>query len=110
MGKRVSVTRESDSGRNERFRDNSTGREMSRSEFVREIQREITGIITCATLTGCPLLFRILTDPSATTLVKGDVPCLEQGESYEARVHPVPGLAAFVTGAQKSLLGKKTVM
>lgn len=39
MAKRVTVTRESDPGRNERFRDNATGREMSRSEFVREIQR-----------------------------------------------------------------------
>ncbi len=39
MAKRVTVTRESDSGRNQRFRDNSTGREMSRSEFVREIER-----------------------------------------------------------------------
>lgn len=38
MGKRVSVTSESESGRNERFHDNRTGRDMSRPEFVREIQ------------------------------------------------------------------------
>jgi hypothetical protein len=39
MPKRVSVTRETDSGRNERFRDNYNGRDMTRGEFVREIQR-----------------------------------------------------------------------
>lgn len=38
MGKRISVTGESDSGRNQRFRDNTSGREMSRSEFVRQIE------------------------------------------------------------------------
>lgn len=36
---RVSVTRESESGRNERFRDNRTGEEMTRAGFVREIER-----------------------------------------------------------------------
>ena len=35
---RVQVTRESDTGRNTRFRDNRTGREMSRPEFVRQIR------------------------------------------------------------------------
>jgi Protein of unknown function (DUF3892) len=35
---RVSVVGESESGRNTRFRDNQTGREMSRPEFVRRIQ------------------------------------------------------------------------
>lgn len=39
MPKRVSVTRESDSGRNQQFRDNHTGRQMSRPEFVRQIQQ-----------------------------------------------------------------------
>lgn len=38
MSKRVSVTLENDSGRNEQFRDNLTGRNMSRSEFVRAIE------------------------------------------------------------------------
>jgi hypothetical protein len=38
MGKRISVVGESDSGRNQRFRDNSTGREMSRAELVRQIE------------------------------------------------------------------------
>lgn len=55
MGKRISVTRESDSGRNQQFRDNSTGREMSRSELVQRIQqgqypnyhvRDVNGIPT----------------------------------------------------------------
>jgi hypothetical protein len=50
---RVTVTEESESGRNERFRDNRTGREMSRTEFVREIEngnypgyhvREVNGV------------------------------------------------------------------
>jgi hypothetical protein len=54
---RITVTDESDSGRNERFRDNQTGREMSRGEFVREIEkgkypdyhiRDINGVPTPA--------------------------------------------------------------
>ena len=53
--KRVSVTRESDSGRNLRFHDNHRGTDMSRAEFVRQIQtgnyrnyhtRNINGIDT----------------------------------------------------------------
>lgn len=39
MGKRISVTKENDSGRNERFRDNKTNKEMSRTEFVSEIKK-----------------------------------------------------------------------
>jgi hypothetical protein len=38
MGKRVTVTRESDTGRNETFHDNVTGRDMTRAEFVRQIE------------------------------------------------------------------------
>ena len=37
MPKRVTVTQESESGRNERFRDNYTGQNMTRNQFVREI-------------------------------------------------------------------------
>jgi hypothetical protein len=37
--KRISVTQESTSGRNERFRDNYSGATMSRAEFVRRIER-----------------------------------------------------------------------
>ena len=38
MGRqRVSVTRESNTGRNERFHDNYKGTDMTRSQFVREI-------------------------------------------------------------------------
>ena len=53
--KRVSVTSESDSGRNERFHDNYTGADMTRAQFVRQIQggayenyhvREINGVKT----------------------------------------------------------------
>lgn len=39
LGKRISVTNESDSGRNQVFRDNYTGSEMSRSQLVREIRQ-----------------------------------------------------------------------
>jgi len=39
MAKTVKVTQESDSGRNERFHDDRTGRDMSRTEFVRQIQQ-----------------------------------------------------------------------
>lgn len=55
MPKRVRVTQESDTGRNERFHDNRTGRDMSRPEFVRQIEsgnypnyhiREINGVRT----------------------------------------------------------------
>lgn len=38
MPGRVSVTQESESGRNERFQDNRTGDSMSRAEFVRQIE------------------------------------------------------------------------
>lgn len=37
-GKRVSVTRESSTGRNTQFHDNRTGRDMSRPQFVRAIE------------------------------------------------------------------------
>lgn len=37
--KRVSVTKESPTGRNQKFRDNYTKQEMSRAEFVKEIQK-----------------------------------------------------------------------
>lgn len=40
MSKRVSVTHESDSRRNERFRDNYTGMEMTRNQFVNQINRD----------------------------------------------------------------------
>lgn len=36
--KRISVTDENESGRNEAFHDNSTGRSMSRSALVRSIE------------------------------------------------------------------------
>ena len=57
MPKRVTVTRESESGRNQRFRNNYTGREMSREEFIRQIrqgnypnyhERNINGVPTPA--------------------------------------------------------------
>jgi hypothetical protein len=58
MGRqRVSVTRESNTGRNERFHDNYKGTDMTRSQFVREINngnyenyhvRNINGIPTPA--------------------------------------------------------------
>lgn len=55
MPKRISVTRESSTGRNENFRDNFTGATMTRNQFVREIQkgnydhyhvRNINGVLT----------------------------------------------------------------
>lgn len=56
MGRqRVSVTKESNTGRNERFHDNYKGTDMTRSQFVREINngnyenyhiRNINGIQT----------------------------------------------------------------
>lgn len=39
MPKRITVTSESNSGRNQRFHDNLTGAEMTRAQFVREIER-----------------------------------------------------------------------
>ncbi len=39
MRNRVTVTQESETGRNERFHDNSTGADMTRAGFVREIKR-----------------------------------------------------------------------
>lgn len=55
MGKRISVTRESSTGRNEMFHDNYTGQNMSRQQFVNQINngnygnyhiRNINGIDT----------------------------------------------------------------
>lgn len=39
MAKTVIVTNESDSGRNRHFHDNKSGRDMSRTEFVKEIKQ-----------------------------------------------------------------------
>lgn len=39
MPKRVTVTQEAPTGRNERFHDNFTGQNMTRNQFVREINR-----------------------------------------------------------------------
>lgn len=39
MAKRISVTKETETGRNERFRDNKTNKEMSRTELVSEIKK-----------------------------------------------------------------------
>ena len=40
MAKRVSVTKESQSGRNTKFRDNHTGRTMTRAQFVKSIEKD----------------------------------------------------------------------
>jgi len=54
---RLEVTKESESGRNQRFRDTKTGEEMSRAETVRKIKqgdykdyhvRKIGGVLTPA--------------------------------------------------------------
>jgi hypothetical protein len=54
-GKRVKVTAETESGRNQKFQDTRTGEPMTRPEFVRKIEggeytnyhiREINGIKT----------------------------------------------------------------
>lgn len=39
MKKRVSVLRETETGRNEKFRDNVNKIEMTRNQFVREIEK-----------------------------------------------------------------------
>lgn len=39
MPKRITVTRESSTGRNERFHDNFTGTDMTRNQFVRQINQ-----------------------------------------------------------------------
>lgn len=39
MPKRIKVISESESGRNQRFRDNFTGANMTRAQLVREIER-----------------------------------------------------------------------
>ena len=38
MAGRVKVTQERDSGRNQRFRDTRTGEEMTRAQFVKQIE------------------------------------------------------------------------
>mgnify|MGYP000052999515 CR=1 FL=1 len=37
--KRIVVTKESDSGRNQKFHDNRTGDDMSRTQFVKKIEQ-----------------------------------------------------------------------
>ncbi len=53
--RRITVTQESDTGRNERFHDNNTGGDMTRGQFVRQIEqgsypnyyvRDINGVKT----------------------------------------------------------------
>ncbi|MGI8544130.1 MAG: hypothetical protein ACR2MD_11740 [Aridibacter sp.] len=39
MPKRVTVIKESNTGRNENFRDNYTGTNMTRNQFVRKIEK-----------------------------------------------------------------------
>lgn len=39
MRKRISVLSENETGRNERFRDNASDIEMTRNQFVREIEK-----------------------------------------------------------------------
>jgi hypothetical protein len=39
MPKRVRVTRETSTGRNRKFRDNRTGKNMTRTEFVKQIKQ-----------------------------------------------------------------------
>ena len=39
MPKRITVTRESNTGRNEQFHDNFTGANMTRKEFVNQIKQ-----------------------------------------------------------------------
>ncbi len=38
--KRVTVTQESNTGRNQRFHDNCTGADMTRAQFVQEIKQD----------------------------------------------------------------------
>ena len=37
--KRITVTRESDTGRNHNFRDNHSGKNMTRAQFVKQIEQ-----------------------------------------------------------------------
>lgn len=39
MGKSVVVTNESESGRNQKFHDNKSGKDMTRAGFVKEIEK-----------------------------------------------------------------------
>jgi len=39
MSKRITVTEESDTGRNEKFHDNHTGEDMTREQFVDKIEQ-----------------------------------------------------------------------
>lgn len=41
MGKRISVTSETNTGRNNTFRDNVTGVTMTRAQFVRQIENNV---------------------------------------------------------------------
>ena len=38
MAGRIKVTQESDSGRNQRFHDNYTGQDMTRAQFIKQIE------------------------------------------------------------------------
>lgn len=54
MAKRVTVTRESSSGRNERFRDNYTGATMTRKQFVNQINQGVYENYHVRNINGIP--------------------------------------------------------
>jgi hypothetical protein len=63
--KRITVTEESNTGRNERFHDNYNGNDMTRTQFVREIKH---GNYTMSEMsTGLKLPYLIQTIPKTTT-------------------------------------------
>ena len=59
MPKRITVTNESNSGRNERFHDNFTGANMTRNQFVREINQGNYKNYHVRNINGIPPLFLI---------------------------------------------------
>ncbi|MEY8428814.1 hypothetical protein AALA00_14125 [Lachnospiraceae bacterium 46-15] len=54
MPKRITVTRESSTGRNETFHDNFTGADMNRDQFVRQIQQGNYGNYHVRNINGVP--------------------------------------------------------
>jgi hypothetical protein len=54
MPKRITVTQESETGRNQRFHDNFTGQDMTRNQFVREINNGNYGNYHVRDINGVP--------------------------------------------------------
>lgn len=70
MPKRITVVEESDTGRNERFRDNYNGTSMTRNQFVRKIEKGEYPKYHIRKINDIPLRFLILMNQNEIILIR----------------------------------------